>query len=91
MGAEDTAKWGQVSGRPTEFPPAPHAHAVSDVTGLQSGLDGKAGVNHSHTAAAVGAVARSGTAVTLWSGTQAQYDALATATKNAAGFIAIIA
>lgn len=35
-------------------------------------------------------VLKSGTATTLWSGTQAQYDALPTATRNAAGFIAVI-
>lgn len=36
------------------------------------------------------AVTRSGSAVTLWSGTQAQYNALPAATKNAAGFVAVI-
>lgn len=35
-------------------------------------------------------VLKSGTATTLWSGTQAQYDALPTATRNAAGFIGVI-
>lgn len=33
---------------------------------------------------------KSGTAHTVWAGTQAQYDALPTATRNAAGFIAVI-
>lgn len=35
-------------------------------------------------------ILKSGTATTLWAGTQAQYDALPTATRNAAGFIAVI-
>lgn len=68
-----------------------HTHTTSQVTGLDAALAGKASTSHTHTPASLGAVARSGTAVTLWSGTQSQYDALATATKNAAGFIAIIA
>lgn len=35
-------------------------------------------------------ILKSGTAATVWSGTQAQYDALTNAVKNAAGFIAVI-
>lgn len=34
---------------------------------------------------------KGGTASTIWSGTEAQYNALAPATRNAAGFIAVIA
>lgn len=33
---------------------------------------------------------KSGTAHTVWSGTEAQYNALPTATRNAAGFIAVV-
>lgn len=33
---------------------------------------------------------KSGTATTIWSGTEAQYNALPTATRNAAGFIAVV-
>lgn len=36
-------------------------------------------------------VLKSGTATTLWSGTQTEYDALPTATREASGFIAVIA
>lgn len=57
---------------------------------LMVGFDAKADTDHTHTPASLGAVARSGTAATIWSGTQAQYDALAEATKNASGFIAVI-
>ena len=36
-------------------------------------------------------VLKSGTATTLWSGTQTEYDALPKATREARGFIAVIA
>lgn len=35
-------------------------------------------------------VLKSGTATTLWSGTQTEYDALPTATRETSGFIAVI-
>lgn len=35
-------------------------------------------------------VLKSGTATTLWSGTQTEYDALPAATREASGFIAVI-
>jgi len=38
----DTAPWAGITGKPTSFPPATHAHAVSEVTGLQAALDAKA-------------------------------------------------
>lgn len=31
--------WGDVSGKPSTFPPATHTHAIADVTGLQAILD----------------------------------------------------
>lgn len=62
----------------------PISNAVSTALGT------KAASTHTHTPASLGAVARSGSAVTLWTGTAAQYAALAEATKNAAGFIAVI-
>jgi len=40
------------------FPPASHAHAIGDSTGLQTALDGKAGTSHGHAPSDV-----SGTAV----------------------------
>lgn len=33
--------WADVTGKPTTFPPAAHTHAIADVTGLQTALDGK--------------------------------------------------
>lgn len=37
----------QILNKPSVFPPASHTHAVADVTGLQSALDGKVGVGAS--------------------------------------------
>lgn len=45
--------WGDVTGKPTTFPPATHNHTVEQVTGLQSALDGKAASSHTHTVAQV--------------------------------------
>jgi hypothetical protein len=33
--------WADVTGKPTTFPPVPHTHPISEVTGLQTALDGK--------------------------------------------------
>ena len=38
----DAAPWAGITGKPTSFPPSVHAHAVSEVTGLQATLDVKA-------------------------------------------------
>jgi hypothetical protein len=38
----DAAPWAGITGKPISFPPATHAHAVSEVTGLQAALDTKA-------------------------------------------------
>lgn len=40
--------WAAITGKPTEFPPSAHTHTISNVTGLQSALDGKADVVHGH-------------------------------------------
>lgn len=36
-----------------DFAAATHSHAISDVTGLQTALDGKAATSHTHTASAI--------------------------------------
>lgn len=51
--AADAVPWTGVSGKPTTFTPAPHVHAIADVTGLQTALDGKAPTVHTHTIAQV--------------------------------------
>lgn len=33
--------WTDVTGKPTNFTPSEHTHAISEVTGLQTALDGK--------------------------------------------------
>lgn len=43
-----TPTWSEVSSKPTTFAPSTHNHTVSQVTGLQSSLDGKANVSHQH-------------------------------------------
>lgn len=35
------SSWGNVSGKPSTFPPSTHSHPISEVTGLQTALDGK--------------------------------------------------
>ena len=34
--------WGDVTGKPSTFPPATHTHSIADIEGLQEALDGKA-------------------------------------------------
>ena len=34
-GGDVEVAWADVTGKPTDFPPATHTHAVADVTGLQ--------------------------------------------------------
>lgn len=53
----DAVPWSDVTGKPTSFPPSAHGHAIADVSGLQSALDGKAATSHTHadaTASAAG-------------------------------------
>lgn len=46
--------WDSVTGKPSTFPPSTHSHVISDVTGLQTALDGKqasgsyAAASHTH-------------------------------------------
>lgn len=46
--APTTVTWSDVTGKPTTFAPSAHSHPISDVTGLQTALDGKASASHSH-------------------------------------------
>jgi hypothetical protein len=34
--------WSEITGKPEEFPPSDHTHAIADVTGLQTSLNAKA-------------------------------------------------
>jgi hypothetical protein len=40
--------WSVVQNKPATFPPSAHTHPISDVTNLQSSLDGKSPVGHTH-------------------------------------------
>lgn len=37
----DSVEWAKVLNKPTSFPPSTHTHPISNITGLQSQLDGK--------------------------------------------------
>lgn len=41
--------WSSVLNKPSTFTPSAHTHAISDVTSLQTSLDGKANTSHTHT------------------------------------------
>jgi hypothetical protein len=52
--------WSNLTGKPSSFTPAAHVHAIADVTNLQTNLttlqtnvDGKANTSHTHTASAI--------------------------------------
>lgn len=40
--------WADVTGKPTEFTPSAHSHAIADITGLMTALAGKADLVHTH-------------------------------------------
>ncbi len=40
--------WTEVTSKPSTFTPSAHVHPISDVTNLQTTLDGKAATTHSH-------------------------------------------
>jgi len=60
--------WGDITGKPSTFPPASHTHEIEDVNGLQSALDGKANASHTHNISQI-------------SGLQSALDAKLTATQ----------
>lgn len=37
-GGEVSVSWSDISGKPSEFPPSAHTHAIADVTNLQTEL-----------------------------------------------------
>lgn len=52
-GGGGVSSWGDLTDKPSEFPPEAHTHAIADVTGLQTTLDGKSAVGHTHAIADV--------------------------------------
>lgn len=47
-GSGGTVTWNSVTGKPTSFTPSTHSHPISQVTNLQTTLDGKAASTHNH-------------------------------------------
>jgi len=45
--------WANIDSKPTTFTPSAHSHPISDVTNLQTTLDGKASTTHDHDASYV--------------------------------------
>ena len=45
--AAESVPWSGITGRPTTFPPSSHTHSISEVTDLQTALDGKAVIPNS--------------------------------------------
>ena len=45
----DTKDWESITGKPDSFLPSSHGHTISEITGLQDTLDGKASASHTHT------------------------------------------
>lgn len=45
----DTVQWSDIQNKPSAYPPSSHNHNISQITGLQQALNGKADVNHIHT------------------------------------------
>lgn len=74
--ADDAATKGYVDTGLTGKAATSHTHGISQVTGLQSVLDGKAPIGHTHTGMVTGSRAGTLTAMVLWTGTRAEYDAI---------------
>lgn len=47
------SSWADIKDKPSVFPPSTHSHAISDVSGLQGQLDGKASSAHTHSISGV--------------------------------------
>lgn len=47
-GSGGSATWETLTGKPTTFTPSTHAHAITEVTGLQAVLDDKSDILHDH-------------------------------------------
>lgn len=46
--AASNLSWDNLSGKPSTFTPSAHNHAISEITNLQTTLDGKAEASHTH-------------------------------------------
>lgn len=67
--ADATPEWAEIANKPSAFAPSAHGHAIPDITGLQTALDGKSANGHGH-------------AITDVSGLQAALDGKASLAAN---------
>jgi hypothetical protein len=44
----NSADWSAITNKPTAFPPSAHSHLISEVSNLQTTLDGKSNTGHTH-------------------------------------------
>lgn len=51
--ADITPAWAAIPDKPSTFTPSSHTHAISEVTNLQTSLDGKASSSHTHAISAI--------------------------------------
>ncbi|RYF45235.1 MAG: T9SS type A sorting domain-containing protein [Chitinophagaceae bacterium] len=49
-GSGGSVAWADITGKPTTFTPSSHTHKISEITGLQTALNGKAALTHTHAA-----------------------------------------
>ena len=54
-GSASSVPWSGVTGKPSTFNPSSHTHTISDITNLQTTLDGKAATDHTHNASDINA------------------------------------
>ncbi len=77
--------WGNIDGKPETFPPTVHGHSAADITSGVLAL-ARGGTNRSD-GYAVGVIeTRANTTTKIWTGTQAQFDAITTPDPNTLHF-----
>lgn len=79
-----SGNYADLTDKPSTFAPSAHTHAISEVTGLQTELNGKSASTHTHDSIIQ---TNGNTALQFWKGTQAQYDAIVTKDSNTIYFI----
>jgi hypothetical protein len=76
-GQDGASSWNEITGKPSTFPPAAHTHPISEVSGLQTALDGKAAASHTHPAAEISDSSAAGRAILTAADAAAQRTAMA--------------
>lgn len=89
-GGTVSLEWAEILNKPSTFPPSSHNHAIGDVSGLQTALDGKqtagnyAPATHSHTAAQISDSTATGRSVLTAADAAAARTAIGAGTSNLA-------